>query len=105
MWCWWQHQKQQCYCIRCTGKNILTAATVAPPVPVTAAVAPPVPVTAAAGAVGAAPRPLRLGNVVVVATAKTPLLGRLRAASKLAFLFPLLVGKCGVVDVGSKTEE
>jgi hypothetical protein len=41
----------------------------------------------------------------VVATAKTPLLGRLRAASKLAFLFPLLVGKCGVVDVGSKTEE
>ena len=57
-----------------------------------AAAAPPVPVTAAAGAVGAAPRPLRLGNVVVVATDKTPLLGRLCAASKSAFLFPLLVG-------------
>jgi hypothetical protein len=74
-------------------EDVLTAAAAAPPVPVTAAAAPPVPVTAAAGAVGAAPRPLCLrGNVVVVATAKTPLLGRLRAASKLAFLFPLLVG-------------
>ena len=41
----------------------------------------------------APPRPLRLGAVAVDATEETPLLGRpLRAASKLACLFPLLVG-------------
>ena len=72
--------------------RLLTVAAAVPTVPVTAAAAPPVPVTAAAGAVGVAPRPLRLCNVVVVATDKTPLLGRLCAASKSAFLFPLLVG-------------
>ena len=69
--------------------NVLTVAAVAPTVTVSAAAAPPVPVTSAAGAVGAVPLPLRLGNVVVVATAKTPLSGSLRTA---AFLFPLLVG-------------
>jgi hypothetical protein len=73
-------------------EDVLTAAAAAPAGPVTAAAAPPVPVTAAAGAVGAVPCPLRLGNVAVVATAKTPLLGQLHAASKSAFLFPLLVG-------------
>jgi hypothetical protein len=72
-------------------ENVLTVAAAAPTVPVTAGVASPVPVTAAAEAVGAAPRPLRR-NVVVVAMAKTPLLGRPSAASKSAFLFPLLVG-------------
>jgi len=53
------------------------------------------PTAIAAGAKGAAaPRPLRLGAVAVDATAETPLLGRPppRTASKLAFLFPLLVG-------------
>ena len=69
--------------------NVLTVAAAAPTVTVSAAAAPPVPVTSAAGAVGAVPLPLRLGNVVVVATAKTPLSGSLRT---VAFLFPLLVG-------------
>ncbi len=75
-------------------EDVLTAAAGAPAGPVTAAAAPPpVPVTTAAGAKGAAPpRTLRLGTVAVVATAKTPLLGFPRAASKSAFLFPLLVG-------------
>jgi hypothetical protein len=71
---------------------VLTAAAAAPTGPVTAAAAPPVPVAAAAGAKGATPHTLHLGNVAMVATAKTPLLGRLRAASKSVFLFPLLVG-------------
>ena len=48
-------------------EDVLTAAAAAPKVLVTAAVAPPVLVTAVAGAVGAAPRPLLLGNGVVVA--------------------------------------
>jgi hypothetical protein len=48
-------------------------------------------VTAAAGAVAATPCPL-CRNVVVVVTAKTPILGRPSAASKSAFFFPLLVG-------------
>ena len=50
---------------------------------------------AAAGATGAVapPRPLRLGTVAVNATAETLLLGRPpHAASKSAYLFPLLVG-------------
>jgi hypothetical protein len=54
-----------------------------------------VPTAIASGAKGVAapPRPLRLGTVAVDATAETPLLGRPpRAASKSAFLFPLLVG-------------
>ncbi len=75
-------------------EDVLTA-TAAPTVPVRAAAAavPPVLVTAAAGAVGAAPCPLRLGDVVVVAMAKTPLLECLRAASKSAFFVPFhLVG-------------
>ncbi len=80
-------------------EDVLTAAAAAPAGPVTAAAAPPVPVTAAAGAVGAMPHPLRLGNVAVVATAKTPLLGHLRAASKSAFLFPLLVGMATRINV------
>jgi len=67
--------------------NVLTVAAAAPTVPVSAAAAPPVPVTSAAGAVGVAPLPLRLGNVVVGTSAKTPLLGSL-----VAFLFPVLVG-------------
>jgi hypothetical protein len=79
-------------------EDVLTAAAAAPTVPVTAAAVPPVPVTAAAGAVGAVPRPLHLGNVVVVATTKTSLLGRLRAASKSAFLFPLFVGMATRID-------
>ena len=79
-------------------EDVLTAAAAVPTVPVTAAAVPPVPVTAAAGAVGAVPRPLRLGNVVVVATAKTPLLGRLRAASKSALHFPLFVGMATRID-------
>jgi hypothetical protein len=60
----------------------------------TAGAAPPGTVTAAAGAVGATPLTLRR-NVVVVVTAKTPLLGRppsTSASFKLAFFFPLLVG-------------
>ncbi len=73
-------------------EDVLTVAAAAPAGPVTAAAAPPVPVISAVVAVGVAPRPLRLGNIVVVATAKTPLLGRLGAAFKLAFLFPVLVG-------------
>ncbi len=77
-------------------EDMLTVAAAAPAGPVSAVAAPPVPVTAAAGAVGAAPRPLRLGNVAVVGTAFTPLLGR-----------PLLVGMVMIinVDVGSKTVE
>ena len=67
--------------------NVLTVAAAAHTVPVSAAAASPVPVTSAAGAGGLAPLPLRLGNVVVGATAKTPLLGSL-----LAFLFPENVG-------------
>jgi hypothetical protein len=67
--------------------DVLTVAAAAPTVPVSAAAAPPVPVTSAAGAVGVAPLPLRLGNVVVGTSAKTPLLGSL-----VAFLFPVLVG-------------
>ena len=53
-----------------------------------------VPTAIAAGSKGAAPpRPLRLGAVAVYATEETPLLGRpLRAASKSAFFFPLLMG-------------
>ena len=73
-------------------EDMLTAVAAGPTLPLTAAAAPPVPVTSAVVAVGAAPRPLRLGDVVVVGTAFTPLLGCLRAASKLAFLFPVLVG-------------
>ena len=74
-------------------EDVLTAAAVAPTVPVAAAAEPPVPLTSAAGAVGVTPCPLRLGNVVVVAMAKTPLLERLRAASKSAFFFSFcLVG-------------
>jgi hypothetical protein len=80
-------------------EDMLTAAAASPTLPVTAAAAPPVPVTSAAVAVGAAPRRLRLGNVVVVATAKTPLLGRLHAASKSAFLFPVLVGMVMRINV------
>jgi hypothetical protein len=73
-------------------EDVLTAAA-APTVPVAAAAEPPVPLTSAAGAVGVTPCPLRLGNVVVVAMAKTPLLERLRAASKSAFFFSFcLVG-------------
>ena len=68
--------------------DVLTVAAAAHTVPVmSAAAAPPVPVTLAAGAGGLAPLPLRLGNVVIGATAKTPLLGCL-----LAFLFPENVG-------------
>ncbi len=53
-----------------------------------------VPTAIAAGSKRAAPpSPLRLGAVAVDATEETPLLRRpLRAASKSAFLFPLLVG-------------
>ncbi len=68
--------------------DVLTVAAAAHIVPVSAAAAPPVPVTSAAGAGVLAPLPLRLGNVVVGATAKTPLLGSLL----LAFLFPENVG-------------
>ncbi len=75
-------------------EDVLTVAAAAHAGPVTAVAAPPpVLVTTAAGAKGAAPpRTLRLGTVAVDATVKTPLLGRPRAASKSAFLFPLLVG-------------
>ena len=66
-------------------EDVLTAAAAPTVVPVAAAAEPPVPLTSAAGAVGATPCPLRLGDVVVVAMAKTPLLERLRAASKSAF--------------------
>ncbi len=66
--------------------DVLTVAAAASTVPVSAAAAPPVPVTSAAGAVGVAPLPMHLGNEVVGATAKTPLLGSL-----LAFLFPAKV--------------
>ena len=76
------------FCPLCLD-NVLTVAAAAHRVPVSAAAAPPVPVTSAAGAGGLAPLPLRLGNVVVEATAKTPLSESLRTA---AFLFPLLVG-------------
>jgi len=73
-------------------EDLVTAAAVSA-VPVTAAAAPPVPVTGASGAEGAAPRPLCLGDVVVVALAKTPLLERLCAASKTAFFIPFcLIG-------------
>jgi len=71
----------------CLDDVLTTVAAAAHTVPVSAAAASPVPVTSAAGAGGLAPLPLRLGNVVVEATAKTPLLGSL-----LAFLFPENIG-------------
>ena len=68
-------------------EDLFTVAAVPTISETASAAAPPVPVTAAAGVVPVVPRPLRLGNVVVEATAKTPLLGSL-----LAFLFPENVG-------------
>ena len=79
-------EPEMVFCPLCLD-DVLTVAAAAHTVPVSAAAAPPVPVTSAAGAGGLAPLPLRLGNVVVEATAKTPLLGSL-----LAFLFPENVG-------------